>query len=212
MYKKIKYSELNPRQQESHNFHKVAARLADNGFNCVHLTDDWQGADAIAIHIDGETYLKIQLKGRCTINQKYQGKNILIAFIYDGIVHLYDHDKFIHHIRGRRGQKLLPVPPGATRANIVGQVSQARPQSGYSSFLKRTGFWNRSGCTTRSRCLPPNRRLDRFKPVGLPAHTGPIKPPNLSSASRLPSLPGLASAPSALTARRRSLRPVNLRY
>ena len=109
MYKKIKYSELNPRQQESHNFHKVAARLADNGFNCVHLTDDWQGADAIAIHTDGETYLKIQLKGRCTINQKYQGKNILIAFICNGIVHLYDHDKFIHHIQETRPKTLASV-------------------------------------------------------------------------------------------------------
>ena len=109
MYKKIKYSELNPRQRESHNFHKVAARLADNGFNCVHLTDDWQGADALAIHIDGETYLKIQLKGRCTINRKYQGKSILIAFIYDGIVYLYDHDSFIQHIREEHPKTLTTV-------------------------------------------------------------------------------------------------------
>ena len=106
MYKKVRYSRLNSRQKESHNFHKVAARLADNGFNCVHLTDDWQGADAIAIHIDGETYLKIQLKGRCTIDRKYQGKNILIAFIRDGRVHLYDHDKFIHHIQETRPNTL----------------------------------------------------------------------------------------------------------
>ena len=106
MYKKIRYSELNSRQQESHNFHKVAARLADNGFNCVHLTDDWQGADAIAIHTDGETYLKIQLKGRCTINRKYQGKSILIAFVCDDTVYLYDHDSFIQHIRENRPNTL----------------------------------------------------------------------------------------------------------
>ena len=70
----VPYAELNSRQKENYNFHKVAARMADYGFNCLRLTDDWQGADFIACHIDGETFLKVQLKGRLVIDRKYQGK------------------------------------------------------------------------------------------------------------------------------------------
>lgn len=63
MFLRVAYGKLNARQKESYNFQKVAARMADNGFNCLRLTDDWQGADFIACHIDGETFLKVQLKG-----------------------------------------------------------------------------------------------------------------------------------------------------
>jgi len=56
MFQNVNYKDLNARQKEDHNFQKVAARLADYGFNCLRLTDDWQGADFIACHIDGETF------------------------------------------------------------------------------------------------------------------------------------------------------------
>ena len=46
--KKIHYKDLNSRQKENYNFQKVAGELADYGFNCLRLTDDWQGADFIA--------------------------------------------------------------------------------------------------------------------------------------------------------------------
>ena len=42
---KINYSDLNSRQKEIFNFQKVAGVLADYGFNCIKLADDWQGAD-----------------------------------------------------------------------------------------------------------------------------------------------------------------------
>ena len=80
-FKRTSYSNLNSRQKENHNFHKVAAALAEYGFNSLRLTDDWRGADFIAVHNDGEEMLKIQLKGRFTIDKKYIGKNIYIAFI-----------------------------------------------------------------------------------------------------------------------------------
>lgn len=89
----IDYAALNARQKENYNFHKVAARLADYGFNCLRLTDDWQGADFIASHIDGETFLKVQLKGRLTIERKYVGKDIHIAFNENGDWYLYPHDE-----------------------------------------------------------------------------------------------------------------------
>ncbi|MDP1788535.1 hypothetical protein [Nitrosomonas sp.] len=64
---KIKYSELNSRQKEIFNFQKVAGLLADYGFNCIKLTDDWQGADFLAYHTNGSDTLKVQLKSRLSI-------------------------------------------------------------------------------------------------------------------------------------------------
>ena len=37
---RIVYDELNPKQKEIYNFQKVAALLADYGFNCIKLEDD----------------------------------------------------------------------------------------------------------------------------------------------------------------------------
>ncbi len=93
MYQKISYQSLNSKQKENYNFQKVSAHLADYGFNCLRLTDDWQGADFIACHIDGNTFLKVQLKGRLSMDQKYSGKDIHIAFCEDGIWYLYPHDQ-----------------------------------------------------------------------------------------------------------------------
>ncbi|MFE8646185.1 hypothetical protein ACFX58_13965 [Sphingomonas sp. NCPPB 2930] len=93
MFQRIEYEQLNSRQKENFNFQKVAAHLADYGFNCLRLSDDWQGADFIACHIDGETVLKVQLKGRLTIDRKYGGKGIHVAFCEEGTWYLYPHDE-----------------------------------------------------------------------------------------------------------------------
>jgi hypothetical protein len=123
MFKQITYTSLNSRQKENYNFQKIAARMADYGFNCIRLTDDWQGADFIAIHIDGETFLKVQLKGRLVIDKKYLGKDVHIAFLYGDDLYLYNHDKFVQHLEGsgligaesvtwhENGQRSWPVPP-----------------------------------------------------------------------------------------------------
>ena len=92
MFQRIQYEQLNSRQKENFNFQKVAAELADYGFNCMWLNDDWQGADFIACHIDGNTFIKVQLKGRLTIDQKYSGKDIYIAFNQNGKWYIYPHD------------------------------------------------------------------------------------------------------------------------
>jgi len=92
MFSRIKYEDLNSRQKENFNFQKVAAELADYGFNCMWLNDDWQGADFIACHIDGNRFIKVQLKGRLTIDKKYNGKDIYIAFNQDGKWFIYPHD------------------------------------------------------------------------------------------------------------------------
>ena len=55
-------SEIAIYEKEPHPFQKVAALLADYGFNCIKLDDDWQGADFLAFHKDGATTLRVQLK------------------------------------------------------------------------------------------------------------------------------------------------------
>ena len=94
---KITYKDLNARQKENYNYHKVAATLADYGYNSMRLNDDWQGADFIAVKVDN--MLKVQLKGRFTINHNYKGKDIYVAFIEDDIIKLYKHDDAYQYVR-----------------------------------------------------------------------------------------------------------------
>ena len=93
VFERIAYSQLNSRQKETYNFHKIASVLADYGFTCIRLSDDWEGADFIAQHIDGETFLKVQLKGRLSFDKKYLGKNLWISFLHENEVFLYQHDE-----------------------------------------------------------------------------------------------------------------------
>lgn len=95
MFKKIKYSDLNAKAKEMYNFQKISAVLADYGYTTMWLNNDWEGADFIAVHIDGKTTLKVQLKGRLSFNKKYIGKNILIAFIENGSYYIYSHDEIL---------------------------------------------------------------------------------------------------------------------
>jgi hypothetical protein len=96
MFKKIKYSKLNSRQKENYNFHKVSAKLADYGFNSMRLNDDWEGADFISINTN--QMIKVQLKGRFTIDKKYIGKDLFIAFLESEEVKIYKHDDAVNMI------------------------------------------------------------------------------------------------------------------
>lgn len=93
MLTRIRYEDLNSRQRESYNFHKVAAVLSDYGYTSIRLSDDWEGADFIAVHIDGQTSLRVQLKGRLTFAKKYLGKGLFIAFPNKSDWYLYPHDE-----------------------------------------------------------------------------------------------------------------------
>ena len=93
--RKISFSGLNARQKEVFNFQKVAGRLADYGFNCIKLADDWQGADFLAYHKDGNSTLRVQLKSRVTIAKKYRRKSLYMAFPIRGAWYLIEHDALI---------------------------------------------------------------------------------------------------------------------
>ena len=99
LFEKIDPKSLNARQKEIYNFQKIASVLADFGFNCIKLSDDWKGADFIACHIDGTT-IKVQLKGRLTIQKKYLGKDLWMAFPVDGFWFLVPHDKLVEIVEG----------------------------------------------------------------------------------------------------------------
>lgn len=96
-FEKITYKDLNSRQKENYNFQKVSAVLADYGYVALRLSDDWQGADFIAYHVDGVQSLKVQLKGRLTVDTKYKDKGIWICFNHQekGVSYLFRHDEFL---------------------------------------------------------------------------------------------------------------------
>lgn len=100
-FKKIKYDNLNARAKEMYNFQKVSAKLADYGFTTMWLNNDWQGADFIAVHVDGVTDLKVQLKGRLSFDKKYKGKEIYICFIAGEEIYLYPHDRILQILESK---------------------------------------------------------------------------------------------------------------
>ncbi|WP_192358013.1 hypothetical protein [Mesorhizobium mediterraneum] len=106
MFQRISYERLNARQKENYNFQKVAARLADYGYNCLRLNDDWHGADFLAVHVDGTAVLRIQLKGRFSLDVKYRGRGLYIAFLASNACYVYSHDDVLAIVesRGRFGE------------------------------------------------------------------------------------------------------------
>ena len=95
----INYRDLNARQQEAYNFQKISAVLADYGFITMRLSSDWRGADFIAQHFDGATFLPVQLKGRLTFDRKYEGRGLHICFPNYGAWYLYPHDELLESHR-----------------------------------------------------------------------------------------------------------------
>ena len=98
MLQRIDPNKLNGKQKEIYNFQKSASLLADYGFNCIKLSDDWQGADFLAHSFDGKTTLRVQLKSRLTIDRKYLGQDLWMNFPSAGAWYLVPHDKLVEVI------------------------------------------------------------------------------------------------------------------
>ena len=98
LFSRINYENLNARQKENFNFQKVSGVLAEYGFVALRLTDDWEDADFIAQNIDGETFIKVQLKARLTFDKKYIGKSLYITFPEREEWYLYPHDEVLYRI------------------------------------------------------------------------------------------------------------------
>lgn len=103
---KVKYENLNPKQQECFNFQKISAVLADYGYTTIKLDDDWEGADFIAMRgrRGKSSFIKVQLKGRLTIAKKYIDKDLFIAFSPDNdqVWYLVPHDEILEFIKSKK--------------------------------------------------------------------------------------------------------------
>lgn len=99
----VAYAALNSRQRENHNFQKVSAILADYGYVTLRLSDDWQGADFIAQHIDGQTFLRVQLKSRMGVARKYRHRGLWLCFPHAGHWYLCPHDSLLEYLLAERG-------------------------------------------------------------------------------------------------------------
>ncbi|MCW0925950.1 hypothetical protein [Weissella sp. LMG 11983] len=78
--RKMPFEDMDKKFREHRNFHKLAAKLVDYGYVVSWLPVDDKGADIVAVHTVTSDVIKIQLKGRVTIDSEYFGKNIYMAF------------------------------------------------------------------------------------------------------------------------------------
>ena len=94
---KVDYKDLNAKQQESYNFHKVSSVLADYGYFPIRLSDDWQSADFLCQKCTDHSFIKVQLKGRLTFSKKYLNKDLFITFQdkNTGDWYMYPHDELL---------------------------------------------------------------------------------------------------------------------
>lgn len=93
-FERISYKSLNARQKENYNFQKASGLLADYGYSTIRLSDDWNGADFIALHSSGKIF-RVQLKGRLTFSKKYLGCELWVCFRNGYDWYFYPHDKML---------------------------------------------------------------------------------------------------------------------
>jgi hypothetical protein len=139
----IRYDALNARQKELFNFAKVAATLADYGFNCIKLSDDWQGADFLAYHTNASSTLKVQLKSRITIHKKYSGKDIWMAFPHKDFWYLVEHDQLLAKVeehtdwlQSRSWQTMSTFNSGSINQELLNSLLENRIGPVYGPILE----------------------------------------------------------------------------
>lgn len=129
---KIQYGQLNSKQKEIYNFQIVAGLLAEYGFNCIKLADDWNGADFLAYHYHGNETLKVQLKSRLTVAKGYTSKDIYMTFpIGADQWYLIEHDKLVELVRDNIG-----VPGDEIMWTAGGVYHTASPNRQLVEFLE----------------------------------------------------------------------------
>ncbi len=80
----------NSKQIESYNFHKAASVLAEYGFDCIRISNDWRGADFLAYRSDSGQTLEVQLKTCLVIAEKYRDyEDLYMCFPLDGTGNWY---------------------------------------------------------------------------------------------------------------------------
>jgi len=92
----IEYQSVHLKAQETYNFHKMAAILADYGSNGLWFNNDWNGADGIAVRIDGISDFKSQIRAAVSCAQKYRAKKLYIAFFELSNLYIDAHNFVLH--------------------------------------------------------------------------------------------------------------------
>lgn len=90
------------KQVETYNFHKAAAVLAEYGFDCIRLSDDWAGADFLAHHKETGNTLQVQLKSSLVIAKKFErNEDLYMCFPLDrtGNWYLIKHTDLLELVR-----------------------------------------------------------------------------------------------------------------
>jgi hypothetical protein len=131
-FRQVAYKSLNSRQKETFNFQKVSGVLADYGYATILLTDDWNGADFLAVHVNGRTVLRVQLKGRLTFAKKYIGRSLWVCFRQHGLVYLYPHDQLLV-----KALKLTNIANTASWRKQQGAYSFPSPPKSLAAVLRK---------------------------------------------------------------------------
>ena len=129
LFQKVNYKSLNAKRKEAYNFQKISGVLAEYGFLTIRLSDDWEGADFLALHISGET-LKVQLKGRLFFSKKYLEKDLWICFHEKGTWFLYHHDKVFERVKD------LNIITDTASWNIKGEYHRGELSKKLSELMK----------------------------------------------------------------------------
>ena len=78
---KVKYHKLGHKEKESFNAAHLMAIMAKWGYlEASRINGDNHGADLLFYRSSDGNVMKIQLKGRVTLDKKYSGKDLYIAF------------------------------------------------------------------------------------------------------------------------------------
>ena len=72
------------KQIETYNFHKAASVLAEYGFDCIRISDDWAGADFLAHHKETGVTLQVQQKSALVLDERLEKQpDLYICFPLD---------------------------------------------------------------------------------------------------------------------------------
>lgn len=94
---------MDARLIEYRNGQKLISKMLERGYECfVPLFDT--GIDYIFFNSQAFRYLNVQLKSRWTIQKKYEGRGIYIAFPYGDDICLVEHDRMVELVGERARQ------------------------------------------------------------------------------------------------------------
>ena len=103
------------KEVETYNYHKAASVLAEYGFDCIRLSDDWAGADFLAHHKGTgkgtDKTLRVQLKSALVVDNKKYGDDhdLYMCFPLDGTKqkwYLIKHSRLLEIVKSHGASRL----------------------------------------------------------------------------------------------------------